>query len=129
MKKIDVLFISPNELPKKLKIYNTLKEKQKLVDGLIEVFYNEDEEVCFICNEEGKIKNLEPNRIIGNEIIYGNIIVLGDDYKNGDFKSLTNEQINKYKKEFDNNSIDKLNKRLNAMKLVNILFNRRYYRR
>ena len=118
MKKLDVLLVCPNELPKKMTISNTLKAKQKLVGGLIEVFYlNGEEEVCFICNEEGK----------GNEIIYGNFIVIGDDYENADFKSLTKKQISKYKEYFNQDSIDKTNSRISARKLAQELFKRRLY--
>lgn len=39
MKKLKILLVCPNELPKELEIENTLKAKQKLVEGLIEVFY------------------------------------------------------------------------------------------
>lgn len=128
MKKLDVLLVCPNELPKKMTISNTLKAKQKLVGGLIEVFYlNGEEDVCFICNEEGKLNNLEPNRIIGNDIIYGNFIVIGDDYENADFKSLTKKQISKYKEYFNQDSIDKTNSRISARKLAQELFKRRLY--
>ena len=126
MKKLKGLLVCPNELPKEVEIENTLNAKQDLVEGLIEVFYiNDKEDVCLICNEEGKIKNLQPNRFIGNELIYGNIIVIGDDYEVGEFKSLTRKQIKKYKEYFNQASIDKTNSRLAARKIVSELFKRR----
>lgn len=106
--KISVLLVCPNEVPKVIKMYNTLKSKQKLVDGRIEVSYLlEDNEVCLICNEEGKINGSIPNRNIGYDIIYGKFLIVGDDYINGDFKGLTNKQIKKYQEYFNENSIIK----------------------
>lgn len=127
-KNIKVLLVCPNELPKEMEIANTLEAKQKLVDGLIEVFYiNDKEDVCLICNEEGKNINLQPNRFIGNELIYGNIIVIGDDYEVGEFKSLTKRQIKKYQEYFNQASIDQTNSRLAARKIVSELFKRKLY--
>ena len=129
MEKLKVLLVCPNELPKELEIENTLKAKQELVEGLIEVFYIDDkEDICLIGNEEGKIHNLKPNRFIGNELIYGNIIVIGDDYEVGDFKSLTRKQIKKYQEYFNQTSIDKTNSKLAARKIAYELFKRRVKR-
>lgn len=128
MKKIRALLVCPNELPIELNIKNTLEEKQNLVGGLIEVCYlNDDSEVCLICNEEGMINNLPPNRFVDNDFIYGNFITVGDDYKNADFKSLTKEQIDKYQEYFNEKSIDKTNSRITARKMVAELFKRRKY--
>ena len=126
MKKLKVLLVCPNELPKEIEIENTLKAKQDLVEGLIEVFYiNDKEDICLICNEEGKIHNLKPNRFIGNELIYGNIIVIGDDYEFGDFKSLTRKQIKKYQEYFNQDSIDRTNSKIVVRKLATALFRKR----
>ena len=62
---------------------------------------------------------LDLNRDIGHDIIAGTFLILGDDSVSGDFKSLTNEQINKYKKVFDKQSIENTQKRIK-----NILKNR-----
>ena len=45
------------------------------------------------------------NRDIGHDIIAGPFLIVGDDYEKGGFKSLTDEQILKYKIRFDKNSI------------------------
>ena len=90
--KITVLYKKVNEVPRILKIKNTLEEKQKLVGGLIEVVPYKDS-MLIICNEEGKIYNLKANVKFDNDYIAGNIIVVGDDYENADFKSLTNKEI------------------------------------
>lgn len=119
VEKIEVLYIRPNQIPKEITIFNTLGNKQKLVKGKIEVSYlANDEEVCLICNEEGKINGSLPNRDIGHDIIYGDFLIVGDDYINGDFISLTKEQLKKYKTMFDEKSIIKTQSKVNARELV-----------
>ena len=106
MDKIKGLLVKPYELPEEIEIENTLEAKQHLVGGYIECVYpTNDDSVVFICNEEGKMNGMKLNRDIGYDIIAGPFIILGDDYENGDFKSLTEEQIMKYKMRFDENSI------------------------
>ena len=106
MDKIKGLLVKPYELPEEIEIENTLEAKQHLVGGYIECVYpTDDDSVVFICNEEGKMNGMKLNRDIGYDIIAGPFIILGDDYENGDFKSLTEEQIMKYKMRFDENSI------------------------
>lgn len=126
MKTIRCLLVQPNELPLEIEIKNTLKEKQKLVGGLIEVCYldNEDD-VCIVCNETGKIDNLKPNRYLGSTFIYGDFLVVGADYKNVDFKSLTRKQIKYYQNFFGQESINKTNSKIIAHKLALALFRRR----
>ena len=67
-----------------------------MVGGHIEPFGMD--EVIAIVNEEGKILGLEPNRRYGNDILVGNIIIVGDGEE--EFISLTEEQIKKYRKMF-----------------------------
>ena len=116
--KIKCLLIKPYELPKLIEIENTLKAKQKIVGGYIEVVYlQNDNDVLLICNEEGKINGLKLNRDIGYDIIAGPFLVVGNDYENGDFKSLTEEQIIKYKIRFDENSIIQTENKITAILL------------
>lgn len=82
--------------PEIMTIENTLEKKQKLVGGLIEVIPVLDD-VLLVCNEEGKLENLLPNLIFPYDYIAGDCLFIGDDYKNGDLKSLTDEQITKIK--------------------------------
>lgn len=122
------LLVMPNELPKEIEFENTLEDKQRLVGGYIECVYPEkDDGVIFICNEEGKINGMKYNRDIGYDIIYGPFLILGDDYDNGDFKSLTEDQILKYKMRFDRNSIIETENKMIAMKMnryINIEYER-----
>ncbi len=80
-----------------------------------------------MCNEEGKISGMKLNRDIGYNIIAGPFLILGDDYDNGDFKSLTDDQILKYKMRFDRNSIIETENKIIAMTMnryINIEYER-----
>ena len=120
MDKIKGLLVKPYELPEEIEIENTLEAKQHLVGGYIECVYpTNDDSVVFICNEEGKINGMKLSIDIGYDIIAGPFIILGDDYENGDFKSLTEDQIMKYKMRFDENSIKETEN-----KILSILLNK-----
>lgn len=100
--KIRVLFKAVGQPAKVMTIPNTLKAKQKLVGGLIEVVQYDD--VLLVCNDEGKILNMPPNLVFECDYVAGNCFVIGDDYENGDFRSLTFDEIEKYKKDLDSRS-------------------------
>ena len=105
-KRIKCLLVKPYELPEEIEIDNTLEAKQKLVGGWIEqAFLPKDDSIVVICNEEGKINGMKPNRDIGHDIIFGPFLIVGNDYENGGYKSLTSEQILNYKIRFDKHSI------------------------
>lgn len=63
-------------------ISNTLRNLQRIVEGPIEVVRITDKAVC-ICNEEGKIRGLEPNFYLGRlpfgDLILGEVAVVGVD--------------------------------------------------
>lgn len=94
---IYVLYKQPNKKPKRIQIENKLEDMQKLVDGYIEIVRYKD--VFLVCNEEAKLRGLEPNVTFGSEVICGSFFLIGDDKVNADFISLTEKQIKKYKKE------------------------------
>lgn len=102
--KIRILYKEVGKEPQIMFIENTLEEKQKLVGGLIEVVPYED--VLIICNEEGKLLNMPPNLVFEYDYIAGNCFVIGDDYKNADFKSLTDEEILKYREDLKKRSFN-----------------------
>ena len=92
-------------------VENTLEAKQKLVNGLIEVVpLEQDEDLLIVCNEEGKLLSLPPNTLFDFDYIAGDYFIVGDDYKNGDFKSITEEQFNKIKPFIDEKSFKYENK-------------------
>ena len=116
---IRVLVVEPNKLPKEEIIPNRLQDKQKIVDGLIEyVYLEEDRDVVIICNEEGKINGSEPNRYFGHDVLFGTFIIVGDN-DTGEDRSLTDEQIKKYKERFNEKSIDKTKEVISNILLKN----------
>lgn len=116
-KKIKILYVEPNKIPIEMTIKNTLEEKQKLVKGYIEYTYLENyNDVVLIFNEEGKINKMDPNRDIGNDIIFGPFLIVGDDPELGEDRSLTENQIKKYKNLFNEKSIEET--RIKLIKLI-----------
>ena len=94
---ITVLKVEPGKAPEEVTIPNTLEAMQEMVGGFIEIVYLDD--VCLVCNEEGKLMGLEGNRRVGRDIISGTFFLAGDtDY--GEFCSLTQEQLNQFSQRF-----------------------------
>ena len=61
---IDVVLVEPGKLARPAKITATLEEMQAVVGGDIEPFYPFEEQVCIVCNEEGKLIGLPLNRAV-----------------------------------------------------------------
>ena len=94
---LKVLVIRPNEIPKVEWIENNLDSFQEVVGGYIECVYPFRDNVCLICNEEGKLNGSLPNRPLFDEngdvydIIFGTFFIV----RNDDL-DLTDEQIGCY---------------------------------
>lgn len=121
---IRVLYVEPDKLPEVKIIKNDLETLQHTVsygeEGLIEmVELPKDNSVILVCNEEGKINGMKANRDIGYDIIYGPFFIAADDRDSGEFKSLSDEQILKYKMFFDKNSIIRTENKITAHKIMN----------
>ena len=56
-----VLVIEPERRPEVREIDDSLKAMQQIVGGLIQPIYLDDS-VALVCNDEGKLMNLPPNR-------------------------------------------------------------------
>lgn len=101
---IKVLVVEPKGKPYIKEIPDTLESKQEIVGGNIEAIYPFEDPVCLVCNEEGKINNLEFNRVIffenavGMDIIQGTFFICG--LTEDDFGSLSDDLIEKYEKKF-----------------------------
>ena len=95
---ITVLKIEVGAPPEIKEIPNELSGLQNEVGGLIECVYLDDGSIA-VCNEEGKINGMEPNRRLGADIICGPFFICGDTL-DGDFASLSEEQIQKYSEKF-----------------------------
>ena len=90
--------VEPMKEPKVEYIENTLDDMQRVVSGLIEEIDLNDNTVL-VCNEEGKLMNLQANRHVGRDVIAGTFFIAGDDGSE-DLVSLTDEQVNEYKERF-----------------------------
>lgn len=97
-KTIRILKIEPQKLPYEKEINNDLEGIQGEVEGLFECIYLDDN-CILVCNEEGKLNGMELNRRVGNDIIAGPFFIAGDNC-DGEFISLTDEQIEQYTNEF-----------------------------
>ncbi len=91
MKKLKVLLKKVGRESEVIEIDDTLEAKQKLVGGLIEVVPCGKYDL--VCNEEGKLLGLYPNCVINHDMICGNFFLANTDYEKGEFKSLTDEEI------------------------------------
>ena len=98
---IKVVLLEPGKLARTAEIDASLAGMQKIVDGLIEPFYPFEEQVCIVCNEEGKINGLPLNRAIRDadtgeiaDIIAGTFFIC--DCSGESFGSLSKEQQKRY---------------------------------
>lgn len=98
---MNVLKIMPGRKPEQVVISHTLEAMQQLVSGSIQAIYPYNDNVALVCNEEGKIFGLEPNRAVYDEdtgdildIISGTFFICG--LSADDFCSLTSQQLERY---------------------------------
>lgn len=102
--KLKVIYKEVGKKPKTMFIEDTLEAKQKAVGGLIEVVpYKEN--LLLVCNDEGKLLDLPANVQFLNDYIAGNFFIVGDDYENGGFKSLTQKEVMEVKKDLNSRTI------------------------
>ncbi len=91
---IKVVMVEPHKNPTITTIKTKLENLQEAVGGLIEIIDIEDD-VCILCNEEGKLIGLEGNRRLSDDILVGTFFVCGSNNE-GELTSLTDSQIEKY---------------------------------
>lgn len=97
-KSIKVLVVEPHMPPYEAIIPNELESLQSMVRGYIEVVPLSNS-ACIICNENGKLEGLEPNRRLYGDVLVGRFIIVGDD--GGEhFVSISREDIQKYTHQF-----------------------------
>lgn len=102
--KITVLIVEPETVPYVKEIDHTLGNLQSEVSGDIEAIYPFEDRVALICNEDGKMIPLAPNRALYDQsgrlydIIAGTFMVAGIGESN--FCSLTDDQIKKFSERF-----------------------------
>ena len=101
-----VLVVTPGESPREVEIDGSLESMQNIVGGLIQAVYPFDDPVALVCNDEGKLLGLEPNRALRDpnsgavyDLICGPFFLCGLGLD--DFVSLTDELLVKYRKYFE----------------------------
>lgn len=104
METIKVVIVEPEKAPEIRDIPADLSEYQRIVGGYIECVYPFRDRVGLVCNEEGKLLNLRPNRFLKRngkpyDLIAGTFFVVG--LGEEDFASLTDEQARKYAKLYE----------------------------
>ena len=97
--KIKVLSIGPGQPPVVKEIGNDLASLQAEVGGLIECISFPNGCVV-VCNDEGKLNGMPPNRRLGLDIICGSFFVC-DTTCDGEFFSLSKSKIAEYSQLFE----------------------------
>ncbi len=101
---ITVVKCEPGKMAEVITINSELESLQENVGGgFIQAYYPFEEQVCIVCNDEGKINGMSLNRAIYDkgkitEIIAGPFFICDSSTTN--FKSLSKEQQEKYLKQF-----------------------------
>ena len=103
-----VLIVEPMRAPYEREIGGDLKSMQSVVDGYIQAIYPfDDEEIALICNEEGKLIGLPFNRTLKDEegsiydVVAGTFFLCRAPADSENFESLTDEQMEFCKKQFE----------------------------
>lgn len=101
-----ILVVEPGKAPEVREIPGGLEEMQKIVGGLIQAIYPFPEEIALVCNEEGMLLGLPPNRGLWDEsgalydIVCGTFFLCGAPSDSESFSSLTPEQITELERRF-----------------------------
>lgn len=98
---IQVVLVEPGKTARIAEVGTSLDAMQQAVGGSIEAYYPFEEQVCIVCNDEGKINGLPLNRAIRDEdtneivdIIAGTFFIC--DCRKESFGSLSEEQQKRY---------------------------------
>jgi hypothetical protein len=103
-KTIKVVLLEPGKLARTADIGSSLEGMQRVVGGDIEAYYPFEEQVCVVCNDEGKINGMPLNRAVYGEnremldIIAGTCFIC--DCRGENFGSLSDEQLSRFSKQF-----------------------------
>ena len=100
---MQVVIVEPEKKPVVQNIDNTLTSVQQ---GDIEEYMPFEDEVAIICNDEGKLLNLPPNRALRDcngaiyDIVAGTFFLCAASADSDRFESLTDEQAQTYMERF-----------------------------
>ena len=97
-----VIIVKPFTQPYITEIKGDLESMQAVVGGYIQAIYPFDDEVALVCNEEGKINGLMPNRFLLNrnngvcDFICGDFFLCYAPAESEHFESMPDNVIQKY---------------------------------
>ena len=107
-----ILVFEPLKEPYVKDIEDDIQAMQEVVGGSIEpIYFESDGKALAWCNDEFLLNGSKPNRIIGNTLVHGTFYISGNclnEYGEWDSCSLTDEQIEKYKQQFDHIIVDRI---------------------
>lgn len=85
MDRIKALLVLPGEKPRVIEIENTNEGIQKIIGGYYQAFTVTGLEDCMLlCDEDGKLKHLDPNFIFWCDLIVGPVLLVGlNNHKDG----------------------------------------------
>lgn len=102
-----IIIIKPFTQPYTANIKGDLESMQAIVGGYIEAVYPfDDPDVALICNEEGKLEGLSPNRFLLNrnngvcDFICGDFFLCYAPAESENFESMPDNLIQKYIEKF-----------------------------
>ena len=97
-----VIIVKPFTQPYITEIKGDLESMQAVVGGYIQAIYPFDDEVALVCNEEGKINGLMPNRYLLDrnngvcDFICGDFFLCSAPAESEHFESMPDNLIQKY---------------------------------
>lgn len=100
-----ILVVEPKKVPEAREISGGLKEMQSIVGGYIQAIYPFSE-IALVCNEEGMLLGLPPNRGLRDEsgklydVVCGTFFLCGAPADGENFVGLTPEQAEQLEKRF-----------------------------
>ena len=102
--KIKVIILEHGKLARVAMITAALAAMREVVQGDVEIIYPFEEDVCIVCNENGKISGLPMCRVLLDDdreirdVICGPAFICS--YTDEGFGSLNDEQLDKYLRQF-----------------------------
>ena len=101
-----IVRVDPGKSAVLAEIDGSLKSMQAVVRGLIEIVPMYDDDVVLVCNEEGKLLGLPPNRPVflpgedePYDVICGTFLLCRVN-EDGDMLSLTDEETGRYLRKY-----------------------------
>ena len=98
MKEITVLDIEPLKPPRLVTIPHTLEAMNALVEGSIACTYPWEELIGLVHNDNAIAEGAAPNRVVGNQIVYGPFFLAG--LGEEDFTDIPLDLVEKYSRLF-----------------------------